>query len=115
LSGSANHHRAPNPGNPEAGHDFPLGMCTPCHVVSPKGRNRQSTSPMLPISMLSQLRPNPLLSGRIPGLQTRIRRCRTSFSIPQEAADVIAYILSLSQQHSGFERSQTDGRNKVVL
>ena len=34
---------------------------------------------------------------------------------PQEAADVIAYIFSLREQHSGFGRSQTDGRNKVVL
>ena len=90
----------PNPGNPEAGHDFALGTCTPCHVVSPKQKSPvhfadapdfraiaiapESTAIRLNIWLTN---PHPTMSNYV--------------LYPQEAADVIAYIFSLREQHSG--------------
>jgi hypothetical protein len=89
--------RAPNPGNPQTGHDFAIGTCTPCHVVSPDQKSpfRFADAPDFraianaPATTLIGL--NIWLTNPHPTMPKLVL-------YPREAADVIAYILSLRER-----------------
>ncbi|MGC2203325.1 MAG: hypothetical protein WA633_24685 [Stellaceae bacterium] len=89
--------RLPNPGNPQAGHDFAVGTCTPCHVVSPDQRSpvRFADAPDFRVianaPRTTAIGLNIWLTNPHPSMPKLVLN-------PQEAADVIAYILSLRDQ-----------------
>lgn len=84
------------PGNPQAGHDFALGTCTPCHVVSPDQKSpvRFADAPDFRIianaPRTTAVGLNIWLTNPHPTMPKLVLE-------PQEAADVIAYILSLRE------------------
>jgi hypothetical protein len=96
-SGPANVYGLPNPGNPRTGHDFALGACTPCHVVSPDQESpiRFANAPDFRVIAnepgTTAIGLNIWLTNPHPTMPKLVL-------YPQEAADVIAYILSLRGQ-----------------
>jgi hypothetical protein len=74
-------------GNPRAGHDFALGTCTPWHVVSPDQKSPIRFADAADLRMIANA-PRTTASSSVPKLFLR----------SQEAADVIACILSLREQ-----------------
>jgi hypothetical protein len=96
-SGSANIDQAPAPGNPQAGHDFAVGTCTPCHVVSPDQKSpfRFADAPdfraIANVPGTTAIRLNIWLTNPHPTMPKLVLYA-------QEAADVIAYILSLRER-----------------
>lgn len=96
-SGSANIDQAPNPGNQQAGHDFAVGTCTPCHVVSRDQRSPVRFADAPDFRAIANdpgttaIRLNIWLTNPHPTMPKLVL-------YPQEAADVIAYILSLREQ-----------------
>jgi hypothetical protein len=107
-SRSANARGQPNPGNLQAGHDFALGTCTPCHVVSPKQKSPVHFANAPDFRVIA----NAPVTTAI-GLNIWLTNPHATMPElvldPQEAADVIAYILSLRDQ-----RCQVgDGRRSI--
>jgi hypothetical protein len=96
-SGSANIDQAPAPGNPRVGHDFAVGTCTPCHVVSPDQKSplRFADAPdfraIANAPGTTAIRLNIWLTNPHPTMPKLVL-------YPQEASDVIAYILSLRER-----------------
>jgi len=96
-SGSANIDQAPAPGNPEAGHDFAVGTCTPCHVVSPDQKSpfRFADAPdfraIANAPGTTAIRLNIWLTNPHPTMPKLVLYA-------QEAADVIAYIPGLRER-----------------
>ena len=88
---------SPKSGNPPAGHDFALGTCTPCHVVAPDQKSpvRFADAPdfraIARAPGTTQIGLNIWLTNPHPTMPKLVLD-------PQEAADVIAYILSLRDQ-----------------
>jgi mono/diheme cytochrome c family protein len=100
-SRAAEARRPPVPGNPQAGHDFTLGTCTPCHVVSPDQKSpvRFADAPdfrmIANASRTTAVGLNIWLTNAHPTMPKLVLD-------PQEAADVIAYILSPREQRSRY-------------
>jgi hypothetical protein len=94
---AANVDRTANPGNPKAGHDFTLGTCTPCHVASSDQKSpiRFADAPdfhaIANAPGTTALRLNIWLTNPHPTMPKLVL-------YPQEAADVITYILSLRER-----------------
>jgi hypothetical protein len=90
-------YRPLNPGNPRIGHDFALGTCTPCHVVSPDQKSpiRFANAPEFRVIANA---PGTTAIGLNIWLTNPHPTMPKLVLYPQEAADVIAYILSLRGQ-----------------
>ena len=96
-SGVADVSLPPKPGNPRAGHDFAIGTCTPCHVVSTNQKSpvRFANAPdfraIANAPRTTAIGLNIWLTNPHPTMPKLVL-------YSQEAADVIAYILSLRDQ-----------------
>ena len=90
--------RPPNPGNPQAGHDFAVETCTPCHVVSPDQRSPVRFADAPDFRVIANA-PRTTAFGLNIWLTNPHPTMPKLVLDPQEAADVIAYILTLRDQH----------------
>jgi hypothetical protein len=93
-SGSITIGRAPAAGNPQRGHDFAIATCTPCHIVS---TDQKSPLRFADAPDFRAIANSP--GTRAIGLNIWLTNPHPTMPklvlYPQEAADVIAYILSL--------------------
>lgn len=82
------------PGNPEAGRAFALEACSVCHVVAPGQRVSPRIANAVPFQRIANTEGmNGMKLQAI--LSTPHRVMPNLILTPQEAADVIAYILTL--------------------
>ena len=97
-SGSAGIDGAPHRGNPQTGHDFAIGTCTPCHVVSPDQKSPVRFADAPDFRAIANA-PGTTAIGLNIWLTNPHPTMPKLALYPQEAADVIAYILSLRERH----------------
>lgn len=84
-------------GNPEAGRAFALEACSVCHVVAPGQRVSPRIANAMPFQRIANTEGmNGMKLQAI--LSTPHRVMPNLILTPQEAADVIAYILTLRQR-----------------
>ena len=96
-SGSAGIDQTPHRGNPQTGYDFAIGTCTPCHVVSPDQKSPIRFADAPDFRAIANA-PGTTAIGLNIWLTNPHLTMPKLVLYPQEAADVIAYILSLPER-----------------
>ena len=96
-SGSAGIHQTPHRGHPQTGYDFAIGTCTPCHVVSPDQKSPIRFADAPDFRSIANA-PGTTAIGLNIWLTNPHPTMPKLVLYPQEAADVIAYILSLRER-----------------